>query len=49
MLAMVPLFPLAYAIPRKISLPTIPNFATGQEWGENFVGAFLAIVLGLIF
>lgn len=39
------LWPVAYGIPRLVSLPTIPNFASGQSWGECFTGAFAGIAL----
>ena len=37
------LFPLAYGIPRVIRLPSWPRVAVGQDWGEVFVGALLAL------
>jgi hypothetical protein len=49
LLLMMVFFPTAYAIPRFLSLPSIPKFASGQEWGEIFVGIFLAFVLLLIY
>jgi hypothetical protein len=45
LLAMSPLFVIAYSLPRVINFPSIPKFATGQEWGEIFVGFFLALIL----
>ncbi|HQT62765.1 hypothetical protein [Acidiphilium sp.] len=40
-----PLWPVAYAIPRIVRLPTIPRFASGQAWGECFTGAILGTAL----
>lgn len=48
LLAMSPVFAISYLIPRLITLPTIPEFVTGQEWGEIFVGIFLALILVLV-
>lgn len=39
------LFPLGYAIPRLVPLPSFPRFASGGVWGEFFCGAFVAPAL----
>lgn len=41
-------FPIPYAIAR-LRLPTIPNFADGQSWGEVGAGILVGAALGFVF
>ena len=41
-------FPVAYALAR-LRLPTIPNFAAGQSWGEVGAGILVGAALGFVF
>lgn len=41
-------FPIPYAIAR-IKLPSIPNFAEGQSWGEVGAGILVGAALGFVF
>ncbi len=42
------LFPVPYAIAR-LGLPSIPNFASGQAWGEVGAGILVGAALGFVF